>query len=454
MNIPKLAELLTDIDSRYILEAAETEDRMTKKINIKRALIVAAACLCVVCLMAAGWALFDSGDYLEEYDVDSSYMIQDKMITSDGEGNYFGIIMCGRGFRLMGSDGTAGENAYNICNVPGCDHTDSSVCLALNWPEFTGLSVYDGRLYWTTRSKNVAPAEAFETVNIMSSTLDSSDIQTVRSIPNEVYTDTQYNKYIRVHRGYMYFIGVREPEEIFDPETMTSYQKDPDEQYVLNVWAEELAENGGGEKIFSLDYENGRYYSYTSQFYANNLYIMIRSTASDGSDCRFEVYRIDLKTHSSKRIYNTDKYDISGWWLDGSENLYYADTDSETEKTSLVKLDLNKGKPKKMFDLPADFGRVINGKAVSLDGNAGKVYVSDFGGAVTELDFSALTAQVEDAYGYAGISLCGVDNENVILQMCDDECFALVPLDGSEPRIIIASCFSDPEFERIWGSEG
>ena len=437
MNIPKIAEILTDIDSGYILEAAEKETQMTKKFNIKRAVLIAAACVCVICLMAAGWALFDSKDYLEDYDADPSYMVQDKMITSDGEGHYFGIIMCGSGFRLMGSDGSAGENAYNICDVPGCDHTDSSVCKALNWPEVTGLSVYDGRLYWTARQKGVSTDELFDSVNIMSSEPDGSDIQTVRSVPNEVYTDTQYNKYIRTHRGYMYFIGIREPEMTFDPETMTSAQKNPDEKYVLNVWAEELAENGSGEKIFSLDCENGRSYIYTSQFYANNLYIMLKSTdMNNREDFRFEVYRIDLKTHESKRIFKTEKYDFSGWWLDGAENLYYSETDPETEKSSLIKLDLSKGRPEEILELPGS-GRVINGKAVCLDANAGKVTVLDFSGNRVELEFGELTEQVRESYGYAGISFCGVDNDNVILQMCDDECFALIPLDGSKPRIII-----------------
>ena len=445
MNIPKLAELMGDIDSRYILEAAEGDFKMTKRFSIKRAALIAAACLCLVGLMAAGWALFDSKDYLEEYDVDPSYMIQYKMVRSDGEGRYFGIIMCRNGFRLMGSDGSAGENAYNICDLPGCDHTDSTICLALNRPEFTGLSVYDGRLYWTARQKGADAAETLDTVNIMSSALDGSDVETLRSVSGDVFTDTQYNKYIRAHRGYMYFIGVHEPEMSFDPETMSSHQKDPDEPYVLNVWAEELNENGESKKIFSFNYENGRQYSYTSQFYANNLYIMLRSTKSDGSFRRFEVYKIDLKTDRGERIYITDEYDVNGWWLDGSENLYYTETDSETGKTSLMMLDLKKGKPKKMFGLPeATVVRVINGKAVGIADR--RVYVTDFDGKTVELDINALTEQVNEAYGYVGISLCGVDNENVILQMCDDACFALVPLDGSEPKMIIASCISDPGF--------
>lgn len=452
MNIPKLAEYLTDIDTEYILEAENKETEMTKKITFKRALAISAACICIICLMAAGWTLFDSKDYLKDYDVDPSYMIQDKMITSDGDGHYFGIIMTGMGFRLMGSDGSECENAYNICDVPGCDHTDSSICPALNWFEITGLSVYDGRLYWTARQKGVSTAEVFDTVCIMSSLPDGSDIQTVRSVQGDVFLDTQYGKYIRAHRGYMYFIGIKEPETVFDPETYRSYQKNPDEKYVLNVYAEELKENGTDEKIFSLEYENGRTYSYTSQFYANNLYIMLRSQLYDGSDYRFEVYRIDLKTHESKRIFDTGKYDISGWWIDGSENLWYTETDPETEKASLMKFDLSKKKPKEMFELPYS-GRVINGKAVCLDGNGGKISVCGFDGSVTELDFSDIIEQVEQAYGYAGISLCGVDSENVILQMCDDECFALVPLDGSEPKLIIASFISDPDFERIWGGE-
>ena len=456
MNIPKLAEYLTDIDSGYILEAAEKEDSMANsgRIKLRRAVIIAAACVCLILLMAAGRTLFDSEKYLREYDVDPSYMIQDKMITSDGEGHYFGVIMCGNGFRLMGSDGSDGENAYNICDVPGCDHTDNKICLALSRPEFTGLSVYDGRLYWTSRQKGVDYAEALETVNIMSSNLDGSDIRLERKAPGEVFSDTVYNKYIRVHRGYMYFIGFKEPETVFDPDTLTSHQKDPDETPSLNVYAEELREDGTSEKIFGYSCENRRFYSYTSQFYANNLYIMIRSDSTDGSGFRFEVFKVDLKTGGSKRVYSTDKYDINGWWLDGSENLYYTETDPETNSTSLMRLDINRGKPKKTLKLPEmSIYRVINGRAVGLDGNAHKLDVVEFDGSVTELDFDDLAKLVEEEYGYAGISLCGVDNENVILQMCDDECFALIPLDGSEPRIIIASCYSDTEFERLWGGE-
>ncbi len=434
MNIPRIAKMLNEIDDRYILEAAEQEVSMEVKTNVRRVVIAAAACLCAIGLMAAGWALFDTKDYLSDYDVDPSYMVQDKMITSDGEGHYFGMIMTKTGFRLLGN---GGGDAYNICDVPGCDHTDSSVCPALNRPEFTGLSVYDGRLYWTARQKGADISEVFETVNIMSSALDGSDIRTVRSVPGDVFLDTQYNKYIRAHRGYMYFIGVREPEMIFDPETMTSRQNDPDEAYTLNVWAEELSENGESRKIFSFNYEISRQYTYTSQFYANDLYIMLWSSKDDGSFRRFEVYKIDLKTGNGKRIYITDEYDVSGWWLDGSENLYYTETDPGTEKCSLMRLDIDRGKPKKMFEIKAGSGRVINGKVLSLDGNAGKVYVTDFDGNVTELDFAGLTEQVIETYGYAGIALCGVDSENVILQMCDDRCFAVVPLDGGEGRIVM-----------------
>lgn len=458
MNIPKFTKILGDIDSRYILEAAEEDIKMTKKFRRAKLFAAAAACVCLICLVAAGWTLFDSKNYLKDYDADPSYMLRDRMITSDGEGRYFGVIMCRNGFRLMGSDGSVGENAYNICDVQGCDHTDNTVCKALGWTEITGLSVYDGRLYWTARPKGVSAAEVPDAVNIMSANPDGSDIQVVREVPGEVFSDTMYDKYIRAHRGYMYFIGVKKPETVVDREKMSSYQKNPDEQYVLNVYAEELKENGTSEKIFSLDYENGRYYTSTSQFYANNLYIMLKSTDVENSeDFRFEVYRIDLKNHGSKLIFKTDKYDISDWWFDGSEYLYYIETDSESKKMSLIRCSLNSGKPEKMFELPsADIGKVINGKVVCIDVSTEekKVYVSDFDGNEVELDISGLTEQVRREYGYAGISFCGADNENVIMQMCDDECFALVPLDGSEPKLIIASCFSDPEFKRIWGDEG
>lgn len=447
MNIPRLAKLLGEADERYILEAAEEETKMTKKITKGKIIAVLAACVCLICLMAAGRALFDSKDYLEDFDADPSYMLQDKMITSDGEGNYFGMIMCRNGFRLMGSDGSGGENAYNICDVPGCDHTDNTVCLALGWPEFTGLSFYDGRLYWTARPKGVDLSERLDTVEILSAKADGSDIRVEREVSGEVFDDTMYNKYIRAHRGYMYFIGVHEPEEVFDPETMTSHKKDPDERYTLNVYAEELKENGGSEKIFSLEYEDGAYTTFTSQFYANDLYIMLKSQNMDDPEkIKFEIYKVDLNSHASKKIYSTEKYDISCWWMGSGERLYF----TENGKSELMELDVGKGRPKKMFNIPnGDIKTVINGKAVSLDGNAEKVWVTDFDGRTTELDFSAMAEQVREEYGYAGIAVCGVDDKNVILQMCDDECFGIVPLDGSEPRLIIASCISDPRFERM-----
>lgn len=408
MNIPKSVTLLGDIDDRYIIEAAKEEPQMKRKFGIIKTVGIIAACIAI---MAAGWTLFDSADYLREYDADPNYMLKDKMVASDGGEHYFGVVRTSHGFRLIGSDG---EKTYSICDAENCDHTDPMICKAYTWPEITGVSVYDGRVYWTARK-----IDDYDTVEIRSASLDGTDVTVERTIPLEVNDGTMKSRYIRVHRGKMYLIGYGNGQTGDDS---------------LKVWALDLSGDGKDEKIFT----DSSFGPYSAYFYANNLYIVMTEYES-GEQVRTTVTKIDLKSGKDKVIFKTDKEIPEKYLLDENENMYYVKTDPKTEKPVLVKLDTGSGIEEHLCELRDDPGfcfGIVNGKAVFINDRTLYVYGTD--GTETVLDISGVCAEVMEKYGDLSISFVGVDEKNVVLSLYYEDCYTLVHLDGSEPRVVLS----------------
>lgn len=445
MKIPKIIDAMANVDDRYILEAAECgaqKGKGEKTMNKKKFLIIAAVIAACVCLMAFSYTLFDSKDYLEDYDVDPNYMMPDVMLASNGD-NYFGIIPTQRGFRLMNYD-TNTETATEVCAVEGCNHTDSGICTALQFPGYTGVSVYEGRVYWAAFNKN-----DLAQLNIMSALPDGSDCQVHKSVPREVISDFNTQMYVRAHRGYMYFAGLMD----------SAYG------YNLRITVEELTENGESFTVFETS-EGNVGYDWNMQIYANTMYIYFSTYKCDADGNAVLdndgyriwtdlVYSYDIQTRKLTKLYSGHlSLSSDNCWFDNDGNLYYVTYSDKNDCYALIKLNPANGKTETVFNMSEinleeyNYVDVLNGLVVAKKKASDEVLVRRFDSSSVTLDYSSGANYLRENYGgFFSFRLAGSDDNYLFFLCCDDENFMAIPLDGSEPKLIISRVTADPN----WG---
>lgn len=430
MKIPRIIDAMEHVDDKYILEAAESGGKK-KSFGWMKFVAVLAAC---VCLVAFSYTLFDSKDYLVDYDVDPSYMLPGVMLASAGD-DYFGIIPTQRGFRLMSYDENT-EIATEVCAVEGCDHTDSRICTALQWPFYTGVSVYDGRVYWAAMNK-----EDLSQISIMSSLYDGSDYQVLKSVPSDVLYAYNAQTYVRAHRGYMYFAGLIEGANDSN----------------VRITAEELTEDGESFTVFETT-EGNVGYDWSMQIYANTMYIYLPTfeIKSEGKVVWTDiVYSYDIQNRKLKKLYSGQIDSASqNCWIDKDENLYYVSYNDENECYALCKLNLKNGKTKTVFDISEidaneyRYLQVMSGIVTAVTPYDDHVFVKHFDGTSVTLDFSDIANYLSENYeGFFSRRFIGADDKYVFFNCCDDENIMAVPLDGSEPKLIFSRVTADPN----WG---
>ena len=415
MKIPKIADAMEHVEDRYILEAAES-GKAKKPFRWVKFVAVLAAC---VCLAAFSYTLFDSKDYLEDYDVDPTYMLRGVMLASSGD-NYFGIIRTHRGMLLAKNSGGETEP---ICQIEGCDHANID-CDARLWWGNMGISAYDGRVYWATIDKN-----DFETRLIMSCNLDGGDLTTEKTIAGDKAALYPID-FVRVHRGYMYFAGGSNDGNI-------------------KVIAEEL---GGdvSDVIFEKSYlpDIAQTHMY---IYANTMYLAVETFSSDGTR-GLEVNRISLQTGRVKCIFKKKNIERnSSWvvpegpWISPDGKLYYL-SDNGLYSTSMKPLSGGK-LVLDLSDLDPKYNGlyVMNNKVVCTNSRGNDILVKYFDGTETFLDSSSVAEPLKESYGeFYSYRFIGADDKNLYYGFCDEEIIGAIPLDGSDGRILIADTFFDP----------
>lgn len=427
MNIPRITEAMEYIDERYILSADENNPTAAKRSWIKYAVIAACFTVCVA-LAAFGYTLFDSNDYLPDYDVDPSYMLPEVMLASYDD-NYFGIIRSSRGMYLARNDGSG---PVPLCQKEGCDHTDID-CDARLWWGFTGISAYDGRVYWASTQMD----RQQDSILINSCALDGSDLRTEKEIPWE-RASLYSHDFIRAHRGYMYFAG-----------GVDGYSG-------VRVTAEELSENGESLVIFEKSYE-GKYINSNIQFYANTIYIMINSFNMKDDfhtnnpfhmeyyqtyNEEFEVYEYDIRTGKTKQICNLNR-ELIDVFIDAEGNIYHLEDNPENGFKALWKLSTNTKKDEMLYDFSEEdpdykYFNVVNGYVVATMADSDDICVKDFDGNTTILSIKPAKDALLEEYDYFVRAFIGNDGKNLFFYCNDQETIAAVPLDGSDAYILIA----------------
>ena len=420
MNIPKIADAMEHIDDGYILEAAESGSEKGGGIMSKRKTVVLAAIIAAcVCLAAFSYTLFDSKEYLADYDVDPTYMLRGVMLASSGD-NYFGIIRTNLGMLLASNSGGETEP---ICQKEDCDHANAD-CDARLWWGNMGISAYDGRVYWATIDKN-----DFETRLIRSCSLDGDDITTEKTIAGDKAA-LYPTDFVRVHRGYMYFAGGSADGNI-------------------KVIAEELG-GDGSDVIFDKSYlpDIAQTHMY---IYANTMYLAVETFSSDGTK-GLEVNSISLQTGGVKCIYKKKNIERnSSWtvpegpWISPDGKLYYL-SDNGLYSTSMKPLSGEK-LVLDLSDLDPKYNvlYVMNNKVVCMNSLGNDILVKAFDGAETLLDISSVAEPLKESYGeFYGRRFVGADDKNLYYFFCDDEIIGAIPLDGSDGCILIADTFFNP----------
>ena len=437
MKIPRIIDAMEHVDDKYILEASENA---VKKKAFGRVMLAAVLAACV-CLAAFSYTLFDSKEYLEDYDVDPNYMLPDTAFASAGD-NYFGIIRTKRGYKVLNYDENTGETVP-VCAVEGCDHTSGSVCTALQFPTYSGVSVYDGRVYWASLDK-----DDLDFISVKSTLFDGSDYQVHKRVPSEVLCDFNTQTYVRAHRGYMYFAGLINSGD----------------GYRLRITAEELTEDGESFTVFEIP-EGNVGYNWSMQIYANTIYIFVPKFEydKDGNIVRDEdgnrvwtdvVYAYDINTRKIKELYSGHiPFYSDSCWFDKDGALFYAGYDGEKDCYTLCRLDTKTGKTETVFDISEisaeeyRYVDVLNGLVVAVKPWDDDVFVKRFDGSSAVLYFSDAANYLRDNYDYFGRRLAGADDKYVFFNCNDDENFLAVPLDGSEPKLMMSRPMADPEWE-------
>ena len=421
MKIPKIADVMEFVEDKYILEAAEcgSEKGGGIKMSKRKIAILAAIIAACVCLVAFSYTLFDSKEYLADYDVDPTYMLRGVMLASE-EDNYFGIIRTNLGFLLARNSGGETEP---ICQKDGCDHANFN-CDARLWMRYMGISTYDGRVYWTTADKS-----DYETMLIQSCNFDGTDITTEKTIAGDKAVLYPYD-YIRVHRGYMYFAGGCADGNI-------------------KVIAEELGGEGSDvifEKSYLPDIAQTHLY-----VYANTMYLAVETFSSDGTK-GLEVNSISLQTgrveciYQKKNIERNSKWTVpEGPWISPGGKLYYL-RDNGLYSTGMELLDGEK-LVLDLSDLDPKYHvlYVMNNRVVCSSSRDNDILVKNFDGTETLLDISGVEEPLKESYGeFYAERFVGADDKNLYYIFCDEEIIGVIPLDGSDGRILIADTFFNP----------
>lgn len=190
MRVPRIVAAMEYINEKHLSEAMEY-NVPRKKSRFKYYAAIAACAALVLTVVVVGGRLSD-------IEADQSFLIPGTSFCETDDA-YYGIAEMENGAVLMYSDKTTGKGGV-LCAKPDCGH-DTENCNAFLIPLASGLSVYEGRLYWAAQDGFGGEAKVY------SLRLDGTDKKAVCRIPSEVFKGGA-QIFAKVHRGKMYFGGV------------------------------------------------------------------------------------------------------------------------------------------------------------------------------------------------------------------------------------------------------
>ena len=412
MNVPRIIDAMNYVDDRYISGSIEYRRSVKKKINLWKYIAVAAY---IVLILTAGVA----GGWLLDFEADPNFMFPNTSFceTSDA---YYGIVPSDAGNRIMYYAKSNGAHGI-LCAKVGCNH-DSSDCNALVYPTASGISAYDGRLYWAARDMDNDLV-----MSIFSLRLDGTDRQVVKVIPEEELDGLNGSVYVKVHRGYMYFAGA-------------SY-----DDGMIRVTAEELSRHGDRITLLERAGDNIK-----MQMSGNKITMLIHSTVIGENGIRkntVEVYEWNTATRVFTGIFSGEvPINVFDMRLDG-EIVYLTGSDPEKKSipSAVYCLDINS----REFSLKFDFSDVSegfgcpylsDGKVTAMSADNSLVCVKDYdGNGVIYNDMSIFDNELKfvieaiDADFTLSRRYIGANDKYLFFDYCDGRYLVAVPTDGREP---------------------
>ncbi len=378
---------------------------MRKVIVIFIALLLLASCTV---------SQYKTQEYLSEYDQNRNlgftFCSTDSAYYCNSERMSFGMRYYDKASGIGGA----------LCGKPECLHNSSECNAFCAMP--IGLSVYNGKLYWASKS-----FDCFETA-LFCSNLDGTERKELFKLPEEL--DEDYKCAI-IHRGYVFFAD--EINQISGGVASNSAQV---------VCA--TMDGKSAYTVLDKTYSGEEYINVSMQAVGNELYIMSRSL--DG----VELYSYNIHSHKLATLYvgDTDFIPDLFWaaddkiYVSGSvftnpdlfefyDVLYVYDMKSNSfEQLSVLSEMLNNGYSITAFcddyiilNLYNEESYQVTVKAVDYEGN------------------EKYTVMLPEYTEHTGRKYIGYDNGSVIYEYAqygESEAITywLVPLDGSESQIL------------------
>ncbi len=373
---------------------------------------IAILILSLLLLTACTASPFTTDEYLYEYDQNRNlgfkFCSTEAAYYGNSELMYFGLRYFDKASGIGGV----------LCAKPECMH-NSSDCNAF-CAMLIGVSAYDGKLYWVSKS-----FDHFETA-LFCSNLDGTERRELFKLPEEM--DDDY-KCAVIHRGYVFFAD--EVNEV--------------SLGVPSNGAKVICASMDGKKTYTVldkSYTGEDYINVNIQAVANELYIMVRSLDD------VELYSYDIHSHKLRELYigetnfTPDLFWVAGDMIYVSGNVF---TNHNFDYAVLYAYDM-KSKSFEQQSILSDAaysGYIVTGFSdeyiilSQYDADSYQVTVK----AIDYDGNERYTVQLPDYTEHTGRRYIGYDNGAVIYeyhQFAEPETTAywLVPLDGSEPTTL------------------
>ena len=276
--------------------------------------------------------LFETEEYLEDYDHNNHYTnIAKAVVATEDSVYYIKPLVADQDKYLYYYDRKTCVSDV-LCTNPECMHQDKN-CKGYIGHTQPGLFLYDNKLYWIGSIPDPA-GKATSVWALLRCSLDGSDRETVLLIDRDMYYYYQPQEFF-LHRGYLYFVG----------EAHTVSAAGEAEQ-LISVIGLSLKENGKAITVFEKKYPGS--VNRPHLFFAGNkIYYHHGRTDSGGTE--YEICCYSIRTRKTETIFEgyfdgpvRPECGESAFWIEDGE-IYALFNSLGSDPVSQVKK-LNQGK--------------------------------------------------------------------------------------------------------------
>ncbi len=231
---------------------------------------------------------FDTEEPLEQYDVETQYAYTG-MDMCETEDAYYGRDLLSEFYMYWDKQsGVSGK----LCGKPECAHEDAS-CNAYVGPSDSGLTVYEGYLYWTGVDRsNFSGTDRY----LWRMNLDGTQQEKMQKLEEK---EVNRDSLVQIHRGYIYTAGIYTTVE------------DGVSQEGIRIIAEPIGVETEPVVVMDETYMDVMLY-YTMRVTGNHIYVLVEKTPLvDEGTYQLKLYRWDSKTRQMENLLDLEKSDFS-----------------------------------------------------------------------------------------------------------------------------------------------